>query len=209
LIPTTIHGRVLVREDATGPPHGLLVGFHGYLENAAIQMARMASTPLTGRWTLMSVQGLHRTYRGRSRDVVASWMTSEDREVMIADNIAYIDRAIESVPQAARRRLVYLGFSQGVAMAFRAAVLGRVRPDGVVAVGGDVPPELLAGDEPRFPSVLLARGERDEWYTQSKLDADLAALASRGVAVQPLVFDGGHEWNDRVTAAAGAFIDLL
>jgi len=177
------------------------------MESAAIQMERLVSMRPAPGWTLMSVQGLHRTYRGRSRDVVASWMTSEDREVMVANNVAYVDRAIESVQADARHHLVYAGFSQGVAMAFRAGVLGQLRPDGIIAVGGDVPPELLTDAGRRFPPVLLARGARDEWYTQPKLDADVAALTGRGGPVRPLVFDGGHEWTARVAEAAGQFLD--
>lgn len=206
LIAATTHGRVILREPAAGRSRGLLVGFHGYFESAEIQLERLALTPWTEPWTLLSMQGLHRVYRGRSQDVVASWMTSQDRDLAIADNIEYVNRAVESVPAEARRRVVYAGFSQGVAMAFRAGTLGRIRADGIIAVGGDVPPELLADPGTSFPPLLLARGARDEWYTQSKFDADVAALAARAVAVRPLIFDGGHEWNAAVATAAG---DLL
>ena len=45
-------------------------------------------------------------------------------------------------------------------MAFRAGVLGARKADAVLALGGDVPPELLADDRRSFPRVLLARGAR-------------------------------------------------
>ena len=206
LIARTTHGRVLVREPVEGPSRGLLVGFHGYLENAAIQMERLVTTPSADAWTLMSIQGLHRVYRGRTDQVVASWMTREDREAMMADNIAYVDRAIETVPAHVRRRIVHVGFSQGVAMAFRAGVRGRFRADRIIAIGGDVPPDLLADTEARYPRLLLARGERDEWYTQPKLDADVAALEARGVAVTSRVFDGAREWNEAFRTIAGELL---
>ncbi|HEY0872127.1 MAG TPA: hypothetical protein VGD94_01550, partial [Vicinamibacterales bacterium] len=120
-IPTTTHGRVLVREIAE--PGLVLIGFHGYLEDAGIQMSRLEQIPGSERWTLVSVQGLHRFYRGRTQAVGASWMTRQDRELMIADNIAYADRVIEATVPAGVP-LVMAGFSQGVAMAFRAAVRG-------------------------------------------------------------------------------------
>src|SRR5262245_42577264 len=94
IIAATIHGRILVRAPTERPGAGLLVGFHGYMENAAIQMERLEAIPGGAAWTLLSVQGLHRFYRGRSETVVASWMTREDREAAIADNLAYVDRAI-------------------------------------------------------------------------------------------------------------------
>ena len=209
LIATTTHGRVLVRGARAGAARGIVVGFHGYMENAAIQMERLAAIPGAAPWTLVSVQALHRFYRGNSGVVVASWMTKEDRDEAIADNIAYVDAALEAVPHDDATRIVYAGFSQGVAMAFRAALGGRARPAGVIAVGGDVPPELLTGAALAFPPVLLARGTRDEWLTQAKFDADVAALSSRGAALRPLAYDGTHEWNDAVAAAAGEFLAAI
>lgn len=206
LIPTITHGRMLVREARAAAARGLIVGCHGYMENAAIQMARLAAIPDSFRWTLVSLQGLHRFYRGRTEEVVASWMTREDRDTTIADNISYVDAALESVPHGDSTRIVYAGFSQGVAMAFRAALRGRRRAAGVIAVGGDVPPELLADRELQFPRVLLARGTRDDWFTQPKFDADVMSLTARSVAFRPLVYEGAHEWNEAVASAAGEFL---
>jgi predicted esterase len=135
-------------------------------------------------------------------------MTRQDREAAIADNIAYVDRVVEAVAPG-RVPIVFAGFSQGVAMAFRAAMRGARRGAGVVAVGGDVPPELLKDAAITFPPVMLARGERDEWYTAAKLDADVAALESRGVDVEGLVYAGTHEWIDDVSHAAARFITKL
>ena len=59
--------------------------------------------------------------------------------------------------------LVFLGFSQGTAMAYRAALLGAHRPNGVIALGGDIPPELTTGDRRDWPAVLIGAGADDEW----------------------------------------------
>jgi predicted esterase len=206
-VPTTIHGRVLIRHARAAAARGVLVGFHGYMENAAIQMARLEEIPGTAAWTLVAIQALHRFYKGRSEHVVASWMTREDREDAIADNLAYVAAALDLVPYDEATRIVYVGFSQGVPMAFRAAMLGRDRAGGVIAVGGDVPPELLANPAAVFPPVLLLRGSRDiEWYTQAKCDADRAALTARRVKLDTAIYDGAHEWNAAVGEAIAAFI---
>jgi predicted esterase len=202
-ITTRIHGRVLVREAAD--PVAVIAGFHGYMENAEIQMARLEVLPELQRATLVSVQGLNRFYRGRSQEVVAGWMTRQDRDAMIADNIEYCDRAIEAAAPP-EIPLVTAGFSQGVAMAFRAALRGRRGALGVIAVGGDVPPELLDDAALTFPAVLLARGEQDEWYTSARLDADGRALRARHTAVETLVYPGAHEWTAEVAVAAARFI---
>ena len=89
-IPVTAHGRYLVAmpSRAAGPlsKAALLVGFHGYAEDAEIHLERLQSIPDSDRWLVVSVQALHRFYRGRSRDVVASWMTRQNRELAVADN---------------------------------------------------------------------------------------------------------------------------
>jgi len=203
------HGRVLVQDAHAAARKGLLVGFHGYMENAQIQMDRLQAIRGASNWTLVSIQGLHRFYRGRSDEVVASWMTREDRELAIADNLAYVAAALDQIPHDRSTRIVYTGFSQGVAMAFRAGVLGTFPSSGVVAVGGDVPPELVADETLRFPAVLLARGSRDDWFTQAKFDKDVAALTTRGVALEPLVYDGAHEWNEPVSDAIAGFLSKI
>jgi predicted esterase len=96
-----------------------------------------------------------------------------------------------------------------VAMAFRAAMLGRWPGSGIIAVGGDVPPELVADRSMRFPKVLLVRGIRDEWYTQATFDADVARLRSRGTGVEPMAFDGGHEWGPDPSTAVASFLASL
>jgi predicted esterase len=88
-------------------------------------------------------------------------------------------------------------------------VLGSRRADAVLALGGDVPPDVLASGAVSVPRVLLARGTRDEYYTADKLRADETALSSRGASVETLTFDGGHEWHaDFATRAAGVLSSL-
>lgn len=224
-IETPASGRLVVRAAAGDSAAGLLVGFHGYAESADVQLQRMTALPELEDWLLVSIQALHRFYRGRSKETVASWMTRQDREAMIAINLGYVDRAVDWVrktfqlsvlkrdkgdsPPTPPVPLMYAGFSQGAAMAFRAAVRGRWSALGVIAVGGDVPPELLADPDARFPPLLLARGARDEWYTQAKLDADVSALTARDVQVTPFVFDGAHEWHAPVAPRIAEFVRSL
>ena len=94
-------------------------------------------------------------------------------------------------------------------MAFRAAVRGRRRAAGVIAVGGDVPPEIREDPQARFPRTLLARGTEDEWYTAAKLDADVATIEARAGQVRALVYDGGHEWTAAVSMAAAELLASL
>lgn len=200
------HGRVLMRRAAEA--RGIIIGFHGYLETAAIQLARLESIPGADRWNLLSVQGLHRVYRGRTKDVVASWMTSQDREAAIADNVAYAAAALSVATLEPPAAVVYAGFSQGGAMAFRAALHGNAA-GGIISVGADVPPELLADPSATFPPVLFAHAEHDEWFTKERHDGDVASLVARGVDVTPLVYGGGHDWTPEVSEAAARWLERL
>jgi predicted esterase len=207
-VSTRIHGRYLV--DVPEHPRATLVGFHGYQENAAINFDVLRRIAHGRSLALISVQGLHRFYTRSNEGVVASWMTREDRELAIADNIEYVGRVLHKIADefGITRPLIYVGFSQGVAMAYRAAALVQRPCDGVIALAGDVPPDVapLAASLPR---VLIGRGTDDEWYTGAKAGADLALLKKAGTNVVEHVFDGGHEWVASMTARAGDFVDEL
>ena len=71
---------------------------------------------------------------------------------------------------------MYAGFSQGVAMAYRAAARAGHPGDGVLAIGGDLPPDVADDPTAHLPPVLVARGLGDEWFTEAKLQRDLEAL---------------------------------
>ena len=194
LIQARVHGRYLLRA-AEGEPAGVLVGFHGYGESARPHLEAMLEIPGVERWTVAAIQGLHPFYT-RSGEVVASWMTRQDREPAIADNIAYTSAAVGEILEAAGAGvpLVYCGFSQGVAMAYRAAAGAGHESRGLIALAGDVPPELAERDLDGFPLVLIGRGESDSWYSEEKLTADVRLLRGKGVEVEFERFDGGHEW---------------
>jgi predicted esterase len=209
-IATTTHGRVLVEDGKASNSVRLLIGFHGYAQNADEIVPELRAIAGPEAWTVASVQALHRFYRGRSETTVASWMTRQDREIAIADNITYVDAVV--IELAAGRtidRLVFCGFSQGVAMAFRAAVRGRRPADAVLALGGDVPPELMDDRSVSFPRVVLARGTRDDFYRAETFERDKHALGLRGVRLNLVLFDGGHEWHDAFTQAGAALLREL
>jgi predicted esterase len=207
-IATTIHGRYLVQPAATHGPAPLVAGFHGYAESAETQLERLRAIPGADRWTLVSIQGLHRFYQRRTDQVIASWMTRQDRELAISDNCAYVSAVIEAewAGRLGSRGVVFAGFSQGVAMAFRAAGHSARPIAGVIAAGGDIPPEIERHALARIPHVLLLRGVRDEWYTRQKFEHDQARLRDAVVDVTALEFDGGHEWTAAAVAAASRFL---
>jgi predicted esterase len=207
-IATSTHGRYVVAPSSVAGPSPLLVGFHGYAESAEMHLERLRAIPGADRWLIVSVQGLHSFYRGRSQDVVASWMTRQDRELAIVDNVSYVASVVDHVSRewAAGQPLIFAGFSQGVATTFRAAAAATRGVSGVVALGSDVPPELDRPALARIPAALIGRGANDEWYSPAKFAEDLQRLTAAGVDVRPIEFDGGHEWSADFNRAAGEFL---
>ena len=207
-IPTGTHGRYLVEI----PEHSraTLVGFHGYSESAAIHVEILRQIARDRSIGIVSVQGLHRFYVRNGKEVLASWMTREDRELAIADNVAYVAGVLSAVTDefGLTRPLIYVGFSQGVAMAYRAATFAQRPCDGVIALAGDIPPDV-APVAASLPRVLLGRGTQDKYYDADMAAADLGVLKAAGVNATEHVFEGGHIWTPAFISRAGAFVDEL
>lgn len=207
-LPAQTHGHYLVEGPDSTEALPLLVGFHGYGETAEIHLEALRALPVPGAWRLCAVQGLHAFYNTKTGEVRASWLTRLNRELAIADNTRYVAAVVAQVRHSfpTRDPLVYVGYSQGVAMAYRAAAGAGHRCHALLALGGDVPPDLAGLELPDFPPVLIGRGSEDPWYSAPKLAADVALLEGKGVRVEVCRFAGGHEWSDAFCEAAGAFL---
>jgi predicted esterase len=189
----------------TAEPWPALFSFHGYGEDATANMAALQRIPNIEGWLLVAVQALHPFYTKNER-IVASWMTRQDRELAIADNIRYVTTVVEAVRREFKTAVpstVFAGFSQGVAMAYRAAA--NVAAAGVVVLAGDVPPDVTQ----KLPEILIGRGRSDDWYTEATMTADLSRLRDLAQRVETCVFDGGHEWTDEFATAVGVFMNRL
>lgn len=203
-LPATTQGRYLVVPSGEGAP--LLVGFHGYGQNAEQLLEDLRRVPGSERWTLVAIQALHRFYSPKTQAVVGSWMTRLDREQAILDNLAYVRRVVAELRAAqGGGLLVFAGFSQGAAVAWRAAA--HCGPcEGLVVLGGDLPVDVAEVPGLHLPPILLGRGEGDPFYTASQLEQDLATLADLGIEAEAVRFEGGHAWAPDFLTAAGRFL---
>lgn len=206
-IAATTHGRYLVDAPDGVGPWPVLIGFHGYAESAATHLEVLARLDPGHRWLRVSVQALHRFY-ARMQDVVASWMTRQDRALAIADNIAYALAVRDAVAaaHATRGPLVVVGLSQGAAQAYRSGLALGPACAGILVLGGDLPPDV-APHASSLPPVMVGRGRADSWYPPDRFAADVARLRAAGVQVEACEFDGGHEWADALIDAARAWLD--
>ena len=188
------------RGDDTSPAE-LWIALHGYgqLAGRFIRHFRAIATPDR---TIVAPEALNRFYiedRGDTRShaearVGATWMTREDREREIEDQQAYLDAVLAAVSTAgAPRRLVILGFSQGVATAVRWIVRSRLDVDRVIAWAGSLPAELDAAGAARLAGRLtMVAGRGDELLTPERVEAERARLLTLGLDAPLVWYDGGH-----------------
>ena len=189
---------------------------HGYGQLAApfIQPFVRLATP----WRqIVAPEGLSRFYPERSRagattpaQVGASWMTREDREHEIADQVTYLN-ALHDVLRppalAGRVRLRVLGFSQGVATVVRWLLRGSARADEVILWAGSFPPDVDVGSFARRigeAPVVLVVGARDELAPWAAADDTLQRLLRAGVSARAATFEGGHRLDDATLDAIAA-----
>lgn len=204
-IQTRIAGRYIIKKPSVDGPYPLFIGFHGYGEDAETQLKMMQKIPGTDQWLCCSIQALHPFYPGLGT-IGASWMTSQDRELRIKENVSYVDGVIAQIKQEfiVNDVLVYHGFSQGTAMAVRAALLGKNSPSGVLLLGGDIPPEQ--SDLDRMHRILIARGNQDRIYSLKQWNQDVSRLKQSSLNPVQCAFQGGHGGSSEYYFAAGEFL---
>jgi predicted esterase len=133
--------------------------------------------------------------------VGATWMTREDRESEIADQVSYLDTLSDTVASAvapAAVQLTVLGVSQGVATACRWLDHGRTRPHRLVCWGGAIPDDVRLGEGAplRHPKLWLVAGSRDIYATEERVAGQESVLRAAGVPFTRLAFEGGHRLDD-------------
>ena len=168
---------------------------HGYG-----QLARYFLTKFEGLEegvAIVAPEALNRFYLDEAHNRVgATWMTREDRENEITDQLGYLDELVKELRgDRTDVPLRILGFSQGVATACRWSLLGKTKMDRLVLWAGSLPPE------PTFAelrtawahlTVEVVLGSEDPFSGEKELQATTARLEAAGVQYRLHRFTGGH-----------------
>ena len=204
------HGQYLLAPSKPSKNLPILCGFHGYADTAEKQLELLQAIPLAQPWLCCAVQSLNLFYN-KSMNIVGNWMTSFDREHAITDNVAYVDAVVAELQSkfSASNKVVYLGFSQGVPMAYRAAILGSHSCAGLIVLAGDFPPELASRDLRELPPILLCRGRQDTIMPQEQIDKDQAIFEGQGVDCEVFLFDGDHSATEEFFRKAAEFLNKI
>ncbi|MEE8583814.1 MAG: dienelactone hydrolase family protein [Acidobacteriota bacterium] len=181
----------------TPGPWPVLLALHGFGQGAD-SFARILD-PLARQGILVAVpQAPNQFYVNmKSGQVGFTWLTRYQRDRSMADLVHYLERFWELVRtecQADEGRLFILGFSQGVSIAYRLWLYGKLPLQGLFACGSDLPPDVeeRLDSKPSIP-VRLIHGRNDMLIpTQKPLHA-LEALRGADFDVEYKEFEAAHE----------------
>lgn len=180
-----------------GTGNKLLYVLHGYGQLAKFFIRKFQPAEALG-YTVVAPEGLHRFYlEGTTGRVGASWMTKENREQDIANYIAYLN-AIQAELTAEKDwdEIVVLGFSQGVATAFRWLAESDIKPSKFLICSGLVPPDVdLQIKKDIFNPIKMSyfSGVNDPYRTEASVQEFYDAVASSKLDMELVNFDGVHE----------------
>ncbi|MCB0790157.1 MAG: phospholipase [Flavobacteriales bacterium] len=192
-VPRTARYHVL---GDVGTARAIWIVLHGYG-----QLARFFLNAFEGQQQgllIVAPEGLSRFYLDEAhKRVGATWMTREDREHEIQDQIGYLDTLTDLLMKdTGPVPLHVLGFSQGVATAARWSLAGTQQFADLVFWSGTLPPEPsaeLLAKRWKSTRVHLVHGEKDTITGPDVLDANSAKLRKAGVQCQVHRFGGGHQ----------------
>jgi predicted esterase len=154
---------------------------------------------------IIAPEGLSRFYaKGLGGDVVASWMTREDRLADITDNVTYLDTIYSEVIQPLGNvELNALGFSQGVATLCRWATMGLPKFNQLVLCSGDIPNDLVADQFAvlsQISNIHVIYGTEDTLIPPGYTEKLMEMLDAWDVRYQSKTFAGKHELNNEILA---------
>lgn len=96
-----------------------------------------------------------------------------------------------AAPPKDSTKVVFMGFSQGAALAFASTGMGYLKPDGIVTIAGFLP----EGNTEHFSSVPIywGHGIRDDRVPISRARGDVEKLQEAGADVSFCEVDVGHK----------------
>lgn len=178
-------------------PTKVLFALHGYGQLVPYFIRKFNGLP--SDIIVVAPEGPHRFYlQGSSGRVGASWMTKEEREFDIKDNITYLDLVRNSILEQypTIHSTILLGFSQGGATAARWQVLGNRPHDALILWASVFPPDLEEERNLSSKRSFFALGNEDEYYSEEDAVNIKLDYEERGFEI--VSYKGKHDINSEV-----------
>jgi predicted esterase len=174
----------------------VVLALHGYAQHAGQFGSEVAPVLQPYQW-LVVPEGLSRFYRrGVRGEVVASWMTREDRIYEIEDQFGYLDSLLAQVQlESPDATLTVLAFSQGVATACRWLARWQGHVSRLLLWAGTPPEDVWMQSLAAklwHPSQVVV-GDHDPYISEDGLTELLSRLDRLAFPYQLRRFSGGHQ----------------
>ena len=132
------------------------------------------------------------------KHVGASWLTREETQQETENVLNYLDAVFASEEIPEDKRLILLGYSQGVSVAMRWLASRKLNVDTLVIHSGGIPKELSPQDFEFLTTtqVELWYGTEDEYLTEKRIyEETRRAKEMFGEALKIIPFEGKHVVN--------------
>jgi predicted esterase len=176
----------------------LWISIHGYGQLPAYFGKRFEKYASKERLFVFP-EGPHRfNINGTSGRVGASWMTKEDRINDIEDQFNYLEALVSELRAdlSAACKIHVLGFSQGVATAFRWMDKSALTFSSLIAWAGTFPPDIdyaLHQEQFNHLKTHACFGDGDEFISTENAQKLVSQLAEQGITFTPHFYHGGHK----------------
>ncbi|MGB1207118.1 MAG: alpha/beta hydrolase [Chitinophagales bacterium] len=171
---------------------------HGYGQPAA-SMIKHFKVLNPDKHYVVAPEALSRFYwNGFNGEIVASWMTSEDRENEIRDYVHYLNDLYEQIMSQINQpiHINVLGFSQGATTVSRWVGAGKVAVNRLVLWAGLIAEDLnLKTALPIFQKadIFFVYGTKDPYIKGEYLEKAETMMQEYKLKYQTLTFEGKHE----------------
>ncbi|TPV32383.1 esterase [Paucihalobacter ruber] len=147
---------------------------------------------------IIAPQAPSKYYLGpKFKHVGASWLTRENTGADTENIIRYFDAIFETESLPSDKKLIVLGYSQGVSVAMRYMAKRKIKPEYLVIHSGGIPNELTKADFSYFEGkVTLIYGTNDEYLDDTRMQTERQKAQNLfGKRLEIVPFEGKHEVN--------------
>jgi predicted esterase len=190
--------RYFSRESDPKTVDNVWIMFHGYGQSAYHFLLNFKDFNPSNS-ALIAPEGLSKYYlNGLDGRVGASWMTKENREMEIQDQLHLVDNLLGDLTQKGvlkeGTKLHLLGFSQGAAVACRWYQYTHRKVENLVLWGAGLPIETDAKMAQKYNecNTTIVLGSEDEFIKQERLVQYYQTLADLQFRHNVITYKGGH-----------------
>ena len=149
---------------------------------------------------IIAPQAPSKYYLGKNfKHVGASWLTKENTMEETKNVLAYVDSVFEREITTTPKKLIVLGYSQGVSIASRWVASRKINCDHLLLHSGGIPTELVSEDFlflKKQTKVTYLYGNKDQYINEArKTEETLKGNYLFGKHLNIEVFEGVHEVN--------------